>query len=75
MSGDVKKHFVSPKFNTPVTGKLRKVLENDTKNRCKMILNALGNTNGESGGVSMMLKTGIEVDQDYSFFNYETPIS
>ena len=28
----------------------------------------------ESGGVSMMLKIGMEVAQDYTFFNYIPPI-
>ena len=38
-----------------------------------MSLNGLGVTRGESGGVSMMLKTGMEVAQYYSVFKYGPP--
>ena len=53
-------------FATPVSGTLREVLDINTTTREKSHLNGLG----ESGGVSMMLKTVIEVAQDYTVFNY-----
>ena len=52
---------------------LRGFLGNDTKTREKNYLNGLGMTKGESGGVSMMLKTGMEVAQEYTVFNYGPP--
>ena len=74
MSEDVEKHFVLPNFNTPETGTLREVLDNDNTTREKNYLNGLGMTKGESGGISIMLKTVIEVAQDYTVFNYRPPI-
>ena len=56
-------------FTTPVPGTLREVLDNDTTTRDKSYLNGLNMTKGESGGVSMMLKTGMEVAQHYNVFN------
>ena len=58
-----------PNFATPVSGRLREVLDNDTTTRNKIYLNGLGITNGEYLGVSMMLKTRIELAQDYTVFN------
>ena len=55
-------------------GTLREVLDNNTKTRYNSYLNGLGMKKGEYGGVSMMLKTGMEVDQDYTIFNYGPPI-
>ena len=70
---DVPKHFVFPNFVTPVTGTLRGVLDNETTPRDKIYLNGLGMIKGKSGGASMMLKTGMEVDQYYIVFNYSPP--
>ena len=47
---------------------------NGTTTRDKISLNGLCTTKGESGGVSMMLKTGMEVPQNYTIFNYGTQI-
>ena len=44
-------------------------LDNDTTKRYKMYLNRLGLIKVESGGVNMMLKTGMEVAQYYTIFN------
>ena len=63
------KHFTFPKFTFPVPGTLREVLDNDTKTREKRYLNGLNITKGESGGVSMMPKTGMGVAQDYIVLN------
>ena len=59
-----------PNLTPPVSWTLRGVLENDTTKTDKFSLNGLGMTKGESGGVSMMLKTVMEVAQDYSVLNY-----
>ena len=74
MPEDMVKHFVFPNFNTPVPGTLRGVLDNDTKTRYKSHLNGLNITKVEPGGVSMMLKTVMELDQYYTVFNYVPPI-
>ena len=55
--------FVFPDFTTPVSGTLREVLDNDTTTRDGISLHGLGMTKGESGGVSMILKIGMEVAQ------------
>ena len=68
------KHFVLPNFSTPVSGTLSKLLENDNTPRCKISLNGLGMKKAKSGGTSMMLKTGMELAQDYTIFNYVLPI-
>ena len=60
-----------PNFTTPVSGTLREVLDNDTTTRDKIYLNGLGITIDESGGVSVILKTGMEVEKYYTVFNYE----
>ena len=73
MPEDLSKQFVFPNFATPVLGTLREVLDNDTTTKYKSYLNVLGMTKGESGGVFMMLKTGMEVAQDYTAFNYGPP--
>ena len=53
---------------------LRKVLGNEITPRDKISLNGLGITKAKSGGLSMMPKTGTEVAQDYTVFNYGPPI-
>ena len=59
-----------PNLIPPVSRTLRGVLENDTTKTDKIHLNGLGMTKGESGDVSMMLKTVMEVAQYYTVFNY-----
>ena len=68
---DIKRHFVFPIFATLVPGTLRKVLDNCTTTRDKSYLNGVGTTKGESGGLSMMIITGMEVTQYDTTFNYE----
>ena len=63
-----------PHFSSPVLGTLRGVLDNDITTRDKSHLNGLGTTKFESGVVSMMLKTGMELAQDYTVSNYRPPI-
>ena len=70
MTEDAAKQFAFPNFTTPVPGTLRKVLDNDTTTRDKFYLNGLGMKKGESGGVSIMLKTGMELVQYYTVFSY-----
>ena len=67
------KHFELPKFTTPVSGMLKKVNKNVMKTGDKIPLHGLGTTKVKSGGVSMMLKTGTEMAQYYTVFNYITP--
>ena len=74
ISEDVANHFEFPSFITPVSGMLREVLENGTTKIYKIYLNGLGTTKFESGVVSMMLKTGMELAQDYTVSNYRPPI-
>ena len=62
-----------PDFTTPVPITLREVLDNNTITRDKSHLNGLGMKKGESGGVSMMLKIGMEVAQYYNVFDYGPP--
>ena len=69
MPEDAANHFEYPKFTAPVVGILREVIDNDTTTRDKISLNGLWGTKGESGGVSMMLKIGMGVSQDYNVFN------
>ena len=59
MPEDTEKQFEFPNFTTPVSGMLREVFDNGTTTRDKISLNGLGTTQGEYGGVSMMLKTGM----------------
>ena len=73
MTEDAAKQFAFPNFTTPVPGTLRKVLDNDTTTRDKFYLNGLGMKKGESGGVSIMFKTGMEVAQYYTVFNCGPP--
>ena len=63
-----------PNFTTPIPGTLREVLDNDIAPTDKISLNGLGMKKGKYGGLSMILKTVLEVDQDYSIFNYGPPI-
>ena len=66
MTEDAAKQFAFPNFTTPVPGTLRKVLDNNTTTRDKFYLNGLGMKKGESGGVSILFKTGMEVAQYYT---------
>ena len=59
-------HFTFPNFNTPRTGTLREVHDNEITPIDKIYLNRLGITKGKSRGLSMMLKTGLEVAQGYT---------
>ena len=59
-------HFSFPKFITPVASTLREVLDNEITTRDKISLNGLGTSNGKFVRVSMMLKTGIKMAQDYT---------
>ena len=69
MPGDVANHFAFPNFTTPVLGTVRGVLGNNITPREKFYLNGLGTIKGEYGGVSMVMKTGMEVSQCYTIFN------
>ena len=73
MPEDMAKHFPFPKFTAPSPGTLSKVLDNEITPRDKISLNGLGMKKGKAGGLSMMLKTGMEVDQDYTVFKYGPP--
>ena len=53
---------------------LREIIENYITTRDKISLNGLGMKKVKSGYVSMMLKTGMEVAQYYTVFNYVPPI-
>ena len=73
MPEDVAKQFAFPNFNTAAPGTLREVINNEITPRYKIFLNGLGMTKGKAGGLSMILKTGIEVAQYYTVSNYGTP--
>ena len=70
---DVAKLFALPNYITLVPGTLREVLENDTTPRYKISLKGLGMKKVKSGGASMMLKIVMEVNQDYTVFDYVPP--
>ena len=70
MPEDVVEHFVLPDSTTSMPGTPREVLENDITPRDEISLNGLGMKKGKSGGLSMMSKTGMEVAQYYTVFNY-----
>ena len=70
---DMAKHFSVPNFTAIIPGTLREVLDNDIASREKISLNGLGIIKGKYVGLSMMLKTGLEVAQDYTVFNYGLP--
>ena len=74
MPEDVSRHLALPNFSTPVTGMPREVVDNETTPRDKISLNVLGTKKVKYGGTYMMLKTGMEVAQDYTIFNYGPPI-
>ena len=57
-----------------MTGTLREFIENDTTKRDNISLNGLGKKIGKYIGASMVLKTGLEVAQDYNVFSYRPPI-
>ena len=67
MPEDVAKHFLFPNFTTPIPRMLREILENDMAPRDKISLDGLGMIKGKSGGLSMLLNTGMEVAQHYTF--------
>ena len=48
---------------------LREILDNDMTTRDKISLNWLGMEIGKSGGLFMVMKTVMEVAQDYTFLN------
>ena len=73
MPEEVTKQFAFHNFTTPVTGTPREVIDNDTTPRDNIFLNVLGVKKCKSGGASMMMKTGMEVYQDYTVFNYGLP--
>ena len=57
-----------------MSGTLREVIDNGTTTMDKPPLNGLGVKKGEPGGVSMTLKTGMEVAQYYIFLKiYKVP--
>ena len=70
----MEKHFELPNFITPVPGTLRDVLDNNTTTRDKSYLNGLGIRKYEPRGVSIMMKTVMEVAQDHTVFDYVPPI-
>ena len=70
----MEKHFAPPNISNLVSGAMREVLDNDTTAREKVSLNGLGMTKGQFEGVSMMLKTGMKVDQYYTSFKNVPPI-
>ena len=74
MPEGIANHFVFPKFTASGKGTLKEVIDNDTITRYKITLNVLGVEKGESGGVSMMLKTGMDMSQDYTVFDNRPPI-
>ena len=53
---------------------MREIIDNDTTTRDKISINGLGMKKSKSGGVYIILKTGIEVAQDYTVFDYGSPI-
>ena len=70
MSEGTANNFVLPKFTAsgPVTS--TEFIINDTTTRYKFSLNGLGVTKVEYRGVTTMLKTVMEVAQDYTVLNY-----
>ena len=67
-------NVVLPNLATPVRGTMKKVLDNDTTPRDKISLNGLRMTKDKNESVSMMMiKTGLEVSQPYTVFNYGPP--
>ena len=74
MPEDALKHFELPNFTTPMPGTIRGVLDNDTAPRDKIFLGGLGMKEVKTGVLSMILKTGMEVAQYYTVFNYGSPI-
>ena len=65
----MEKQFASPNISNLVSGAMREVLDKDTTAREKVSLNGLGMKKGQFEGVSMMLKTGMKVAQDYTVFD------
>ena len=73
MPKDVENQLSFPNIDTSVPGTLREVLDNNTTTRDKSYLDGLGMKKGESGRVSMMVKTGMGVSKYYNIFNYRPP--
>ena len=73
MLEDVAKNFLFPKFNTPRPGTLREVLANDITPGDNISLNGPVMIKLKAIGLSIMLRTVMEVDQDYTVFNYGPP--
>ena len=59
-----------PNFSTSLPGTLIEVIYNFTTTRDNISLDGLEMTKVKSGCAHMMLKTEMEVDQDYTVFNY-----
>ena len=70
MPEHVEKYFVFPNFPISMPGTLRGVLDNYIEPRNKISLNGLGMTKVKTGGLSMILKTGLEAVQYYNVFNH-----
>ena len=58
-----------PNFSTSLPGTLIEVIYNFTTTRDNISLDGLEMTKVKSGCAHMMLKTEMEVDQDYTVFN------
>ena len=72
---DATNNFLLSNFTIPESGTLKEVLDNETTKRDNTPLNGLGMTKGKYRGVSVMLKTGMEVAQYFTIFNYRPPIT
>ena len=68
----MEEQFLFYNFATPVSGNLREVIDKYSRKRDKFT-SIFRDEQGESGVVYMMLKTGIEVTQYYTVFNYGPP--
>ena len=73
MPEDVANHFLFPKFTASGPGTLREVIDNDKTTRDKISFNGLGVIKGRSISVSLMLKTGMELAEYCTVFNYGLP--
>ena len=70
MPEDMVKNFAFPNFTTPMPGTLMEFLDNDIVPREEISLNGIGIIKGKAEGLSIMLKTGMQVSQHYTVFNY-----
>ena len=73
MPEDMESHFEFPNFTTPIPGTLREVLYNDITPRDKISFNGSGMTKLKVEGLFMIMETGMEVAQYYTFLNYGRP--